>query len=322
MRLPCCAFALVAFQLRFGVGARSLAATTAGVEQQVVSSGVTSEQFVDAVASRSIPSDNGFLAAGSQKSPERSKWAYRFSRVREFLHESRIWIYNMGYVQLPSWSVWILHVTISWVVFMVLSLLVWIHFYPDDPDLDELFSGREGSDPVKTFTDSRFGCFQAPKICLCACLCPALRWADNVNMAGFMRIPVALGLFFVCGLVNGLTGTFCYSGFITCLMILFYRHKLRAKLGLPSFTSASCCEDFFYVFCCSWCAIAQEARVVRYAYQKGTLSLTTGKRYGKSELPGRPFPRGPSDRARLDRALAPPPQPAPLAAQRLVAEES
>jgi len=244
-------------------------------------------------------------------------WRDRIGRIRRILHEGRDWIYNRGYSKLPTWSEWILQVSISWVLFMLLCLLVWMNVYPDDPDLDEMFADKEKADPVKTFTEGHFGCFQTPKICLFACVCPALRWADNVNMAGFMTVPVALGLFFVCALLNGLTGTFCYTGFVTCFMILYYRHKLRTKLGLPSWTCRSCCTDFFYVFCCSWCAIAQEARVVRYAYQQGTLSLTTGKRYGKSELPGRPFPRVPASPGG-GRVLEPPPEPAPLAAQRLV----
>lgn len=261
-----------------------------------------------------------------QKSGSGGVWKRGLARLRKLLHESRDLIYNMGYAQLPTWSQWILHVSISWVIFMLLCLLVWMNVYPDDPDLDEMFADKENVDPVKTFTENHFGCLQTPKICFCACICPALRWADNVNMAGFVTVPVALGLFFVCALANGLTGTFCYSGFVTCFMILYYRHKLRAKIGLPSWTLATCCTDFFFVFCCSWCAIAQEARVVRYAYQQGTLSLTTGKRYVKSQLPGRPFPRINSDSTplaganSLARILPPPPEPAPLATQRLVAE--
>lgn len=252
----------------------------------------------------------------------RKVWAQRLhiAAVRQYLHECRDWVYNAGFAKLPSWAEWILHVTMSWVIFMLLGLLVWMNYYPDDPDLQLLFDGTEENDPVKTFTDSKFGCFKTPTISLWACLCPALRWADNVNMAGFLRLPVALGVFFTCSLLNGLTGTFCYFGFITCFMILFYRHKLRARLGLPSFTTQTCCVDFFYVFCCSWCAIAQEARVVRLYYQQGTLSLTSGRRYMKSELPDRPFPMVSSSPCEARRMLAPPPEPAPLAAQRLVAE--
>lgn len=245
----------------------------------------------------------------------------RIARARSILHRTRDLLYNMGFAQLPDWTTWFLHVTLSWVVFMVLSLLVWMNYYPADPDLSGLFADGH-PDPVQTFTDNKFDCLKTPEICFYALFCPALRWADNVNMAGFLRLPVALGLYFTCALLNGLTGTFCYFGPITCLVILLYRHKLRAKLGLPSFTAGTCCTDFFYVFCCSWCAIAQEARVVRYAYQQGTLSLTTGKRYWKSELPDRPFPMAVSapSMASTQRMLAPPPAPAPLAAQRLVAE--
>lgn len=250
-----------------------------------------------------------------------AKWERREERLQRILHKTRDWVYNRGYATLPSWSDWILQVTISWVIFMLLCLIVWMNYYPEDPDLDEMFADKEKADPVKTFNEGHFGCLETPRICLFACFCPALRWADNVNMANFMKLPVALGLFFLCALANGLTGTFCYFGIVTCFMMLYYRHKLRAKLGLPSWTCRSCFTDFFFVFCCSWCAIAQEARVVRYAYQQGTLSLATGKRYEKSALPGRPFPRVGCDAAVLSQhVLQPPPEPAPLAAQRLVAD--
>lgn len=268
-------------------------------------------------ANRSPPAAEGFFRRGLVPYFNLSEFKKRFPW---FLHKARDWIYNDGYAQLPTWSQWYIHVTVSWVIFMMLCLLVWMNMYPDDPDVDEMFADREKADPVQTLTEDHFGCFKTPRICFCACICPALRWADSVNMAGFMRVPVALGLFFICALVNGLTGTFCYIGIVTCCLILYYRHRLRVKLGVPAFTLRTCFVDFFFVFCCSFCAIAQEARVVRYAYQQGTLSLATGKRYGKSELPDRPFPRVSSGNISAGLVLPPPPEPAPLAAQRLVAE--
>jgi len=165
----------------------------------------------------------------------------------------------------PPYTTLIFQVTITWAIWIVLSLLVWRFFYPEDAELEI----APQYDPVKTFTGSHFGCFRTPMITFCACFCPALRWADTMNLAGILRFAAAFTAFAICALLNGLTYNLSIIyGFFTCFIILLNRQKLRAKLNLPNWTCKSCCADFFYVFCCTCCAIAQEARVVRYAYQQ------------------------------------------------------
>lgn len=79
---------------------------------------------------------------------------------------------------------------------------------------------------------------------------------------------VALGVFFACALFNSMVfGGVAQVGVATSILIIVYRQKLRQKFKLHPWTCASCAFDFVYVCCCPCCAIAQEARVVRYAYQ-------------------------------------------------------
>jgi len=155
---------------------------------------------------------------------------------------------------------------VTWLIWVVLMLLIWMTCYPDDLDVHAVFAEAH-PDPVKTFTSSHFGCFKTPKICLCALFCPALRWADTIDLTGLKTISSALCLFFLFGLLNCFAYCIFTYGVFTCFLILYYRHKIRALLGLPNWTPRSCCTDCFYVFCCPFCAIAQEARVVRQGCQ-------------------------------------------------------
>lgn len=160
---------------------------------------------------------------------------------------------------------------VSWVIFVILGVLVWAFIYPTDIELSQTFKDPQ-NDPVNTFNNKHFGCFQTPRITLWSCFCPCLRWADTVSLAGFMGASMGLAAFFFCALLNGLTyGAWIIYGFFTCILILYYRQKLRARLDIANWTCGSCCLDFFYVFCCTCCAIAQEARVVQYAYQQGVM---------------------------------------------------
>lgn len=164
-----------------------------------------------------------------------------------------------------SWEHWAVSSTISWALYLVLALLVWVCCYPAEPQM--VF---EGEDPQFTFQHSHFGCFKNPGICCCACFCPGLRWSDTMRLSGFLPICTGLTAFFVCALLNGLVYTNSFIGPVTCLLLLYYRQKLRGKLALHSCTAYTCCVDFLYVLLCPWCAIAQEARVVQNAYKVGT----------------------------------------------------
>jgi Cys-rich protein (TIGR01571 family) len=62
---------------------------------------------------------------------------------------------------------------------------------------------------------------------------------------------------------------FTMVGICTAVLIVFYRQKLRSKLNLPSGSCSALFFDFMYVFFCPWCAVAQEAQVVQYAYVNG-----------------------------------------------------
>lgn len=151
---------------------------------------------------------------------------------------------------------------ISWSIWVVLCLLVWSCSYAREYEYH--FDGNL-EDPIDIFNNGRFGCLKTPRLCLCACLCPALRWADTIDMADLATIPMAMGLFFASCFIDDFVYMPAFFGIFTCLLLLYYRHILRQRLDLPNWTVSSCFSDLLYIFCCPCCAIAQEARVVRYA---------------------------------------------------------
>lgn len=162
-----------------------------------------------------------------------------------------------------TWEQYIVSCILSWLIWMVLALLIYSCCFPSEP---EFLSDPE--DPMQVFKHQHFGCFKTPRMCCCSLFCPAIQWADTMHLAGFLKVWVGLAVFFACALLNSMMmiGVACVGTCTSCLIIL-YRQRLREKLGMKSWTCSNCLFDFIFVCCCPCCAIAQEARVVRYAYQ-------------------------------------------------------
>jgi len=160
----------------------------------------------------------------------------------------------------------VIYASISWGIYVALALLIWLVCYPGAPAKAAVPGDIE--DPKLTLENGHFACLTNPEICICACLCPGLRWADTMNLIGFMKIAVGLSIYFFCQLLNGFGYGNAYFGVATLLVILYNRHRLREKFELPSWTLGSCCFDAIYIFFCPWCAIAQEARTVTHHLQK------------------------------------------------------
>lgn len=158
---------------------------------------------------------------------------------------------------------------VSWLIYVALALLIWFVCYPNPPV--PVSSPSEIEDPKITFTEGHFECISNPGICLCACLCPGLRWADTMNSANLLPITIGLSLAFGASLLNGLLWGGVILGPATIALGLYYRHQLRAVLKLTSFTFSTCLLDAMFLGCCPWCAIAQEARAVNHALMKGIL---------------------------------------------------
>lgn len=157
----------------------------------------------------------------------------------------------------------------SWIIYVVLGFLMYKCCYPGPPEVVSNTSAIE--DPQKTMTEGHFRCLQSPEICLCACFCPGVRWADTMMLVNLLSILVGLGLVYAAFLLNIFAYAAVVYGPFSIVLFLYFRHKLREVFGMKAFTCETCCIDAIYIICCPWCAVAQEARAVNHALQKGSI---------------------------------------------------
>jgi len=133
-------------------------------------------------------------------------------------------------------------------------------------------------DPDKTkegFDDWKFRfcsfSFEDPLLCVCACCCPAIRWAETVSF-----VPDLLAFwpaFFFFMLLLALTRVDVWATGFVCacvlaLMCTSYRQELRHRFGMQAGGVSYVTDCLLYLFCMC-CAIQQEARHVEEALKSG-----------------------------------------------------
>ena len=172
-----------------------------------------------------------------------------------------------------SWLGWLWHGFFSWAAWMVLTLLVWFCCY-GTPNLK--YDQYNRSLPDKMLETDHFGCMNVGWICLCACFCPGLRWADAIGLAHMTPFLLALCFYGVAVYMNITHYAVCCFGLATCFLMLGLSQQLRNNFGFRFCTCWTCIEDCCFLFWCPWCAISQEARVVQEAYKTGHPSVENG----------------------------------------------
>lgn len=160
------------------------------------------------------------------------------------------------------WSAWFMYGLVFWAG-MTMAAFIYASFWHRGkiPRFDQ----NSSLDPEATFNSSHFGCLSEPNSCLCAFVFPAVQWADTMHMAGILSFWLAFWLMAVCQLPALLFGAF---GFVLVAPLVFYRQRLREKLGVAS-GNETYVTDCFYATFCSCCLISQEARVINEAYVIG-----------------------------------------------------
>jgi len=106
-------------------------------------------------------------------------------------------------------------------------------------------------------------------ICLSACCCPLIRWADTISQVSTAKFYMLLlagiafdVLFFWFGLF--LFGVYVWDVFFLIVVIIgvYCRQRIRLAYGHGSPTCSSVCMDILAWSCCTCCTIVQEAREV------------------------------------------------------------
>lgn len=116
-----------------------------------------------------------------------------------------------------------------------------------------------------------FDCFGDAKVTCLTCFFPALRWADTMRMAGFLRLWVAFGLFLCLYIGGALTASVFFL--ILLVILISYRQKQRKMFEMDHGTCGSYLEDCLTYSCCGCCAMIQEARHIEEAWAVAHPSL-------------------------------------------------
>lgn len=168
-----------------------------------------------------------------------------------------------------SYGSYLLFCFISWLIWMALAALIARCFYHVGWTPERNLGSQ--ANPAKTLESGHFGCLEDSDTCVWAFVCLGIRWADTVSMAkltGFWKAFLLLG---VLGFLNCILrfGGFYAWGVFTACALLYYRQGLRRQLGLSTWAYPTVFLDCAFVLLCPFCAVAQEARVVREAQETG-----------------------------------------------------
>lgn len=109
-----------------------------------------------------------------------------------------------------------------------------------------------------------FDCMAADKLlCLMACCCPAIRWADTMRLVGFYGFWTAVLL---CAFLSSAAQATAGLTALLFVGIATQRRQELRKLFNISSGGSTLATDCLTYLCCSCCAIIQEARVVEEAH--------------------------------------------------------
>lgn len=162
-----------------------------------------------------------------------------------------------------QWQIFV-SILISGLLTSVLAFFYWRYRKPPERQPDAVHD--EGSFKVWRF--GLFGCFSDPEICIWACCCPAIRWADTLRYMGFLGFWIAFAIF--CGLETVVSTTGQLAVWIVLVIVcVAMRQEMRIAYGMHEQGGWTYLEDFLLYCCCSCCTIIQEARQVEEAYKVG-----------------------------------------------------
>eukprot|EP00933_Yihiella_yeosuensis_P063903 TRINITY_DN6715_c0_g1_i2.p1 TRINITY_DN6715_c0_g1~~TRINITY_DN6715_c0_g1_i2.p1 ORF type:complete len:216 (+),score=37.88 TRINITY_DN6715_c0_g1_i2:99-746(+) len=120
---------------------------------------------------------------------------------------------------------------------------------------------------LQQWSSGHFDCFSDMNTCAMSCCCPHIQWADSVDMVGLLKFWPA---FLACAslMVLGQTKECALLAFVLLAVLVYYRQEMRKLFNMEGQGEAkTVCADCLFVSCCTCCAIAQEARHVKYAAQ-------------------------------------------------------
>jgi len=167
-----------------------------------------------------------------------------------------------GYFLLSGWEI-VINVVVGLLLLILFGYLYKEHKYTHmmDAGWDENMGGASTLDNEWKY--AFWDCFATPKMCFIACCCPAIRWADSMDMANQLSFWVAVSMWWVVSLFNLYVG-FLFA-FVSGILGAIYRQKIRAIFKIESGTPKTIALDFFAYCCCPCVPIVQEGRTLEAA---------------------------------------------------------
>eukprot|EP00747_Dinoflagellata_sp_TGD_P101989 gnl/TRDRNA2_/TRDRNA2_168516_c0_seq3.p1 gnl/TRDRNA2_/TRDRNA2_168516_c0~~gnl/TRDRNA2_/TRDRNA2_168516_c0_seq3.p1 ORF type:complete len:335 (+),score=59.39 gnl/TRDRNA2_/TRDRNA2_168516_c0_seq3:70-1074(+) len=127
---------------------------------------------------------------------------------------------------------------------------------------------KKTNEQMQQWSSGTFDCCQSRPLCAASLCCPLVVFADtmaSVHVVNFWLILLCLvALAWLDLLILPL-----FVWMLTCLVMVFYRHKLRAKFDMAHYTFSTIAGDFLGYCMCFPCFISQEARHVEEAVFSG-----------------------------------------------------
>lgn len=158
-------------------------------------------------------------------------------------------------MRLPSITSWAVHGLVLWFLWVACAVLIYSFLYPRSDVKRGNFLERvvTSASPANTLLRGHFDCFSDSSTCFWATICPSLRWADTINMFGFLHFWPAFHLYILLALFNYINflGLAAVS-ILTIFCAIYYRREVAEDLGLTQHGEPQCstpCVAVFILVC-------------------------------------------------------------------------
>lgn len=169
--------------------------------------------------------------------------------------------------EFAMFEVWELLATIVIWSFLYATAAVYYHKYViTEPEPEK---SEEGKDLTK-WTSGIFACSEDWPIFFWSCCCPGIRWADTMSEIGVHKYWPAFAMFTALYFLAAIPGVTWISWALVVAYCTFHRQEFRKKFEFTEVGGKSLATDCGLYCCCMWCAVAQEARMVKEACKVGS----------------------------------------------------
>lgn len=160
---------------------------------------------------------------------------------------------------------------LSFAIWLPLMILFVNFCYPPYHHIDEDDRTKLEKNVWQIFENGLFDCFfeMDMKIWFCSNFCMIAMWSETVGKSKIHGYWTAFFAFAVCAFLNQATYCWAYLGFFTLCLMLYFRQRLRSKLGDTSAWSCdTLVEDCCFAACCPCAVVAHEAQVIELAVEQ------------------------------------------------------